>query len=256
VRSSGGAEVTTIDATGLGGPVVQCTSGETNATILEGFRITGGNVDGARAGTTLGGGLFNENSSPTVIGCLFEGNQASHGGGIFNQNSAATVIDCIFRGQHCDFAGGIYNYQSDSTITGCTFIDNTTDEKGGGVRNYDSSPTITDCRFEHNTTSIEGGAIANNDLSVPMISGCMFCENAPDDIAGAWIDGGGNEFAAECCPADIVPDGNVNVIDLLAVLEWWGDCPPGGPCLADLNGDLVVNVLDLLALLDAWGPCS
>jgi hypothetical protein len=61
--------------------------------------------------------------------------------------------------------------------------------------------------------------------------------------------------AADCL-ADIEPsdgDGEVNVLDLLAMLASWGPCPA---CHADLTGDDDVNVLDLLELLAAWGPCS
>ena len=58
VRSSGGPDVTTID--GNGAPhVVQCITGEGLDTILDGFTITGGNA-------VLGGGTFNDASSPTV----------------------------------------------------------------------------------------------------------------------------------------------------------------------------------------------
>src|SRR3972149_2052182 len=42
LRSAGGAEVTTIDATGIGGSVVTCASGEGPDTVLDGFTMTGG----------------------------------------------------------------------------------------------------------------------------------------------------------------------------------------------------------------------
>ena len=54
------------------------------------------------------------------------------------------------------------------------------------------------------------------------------------------------------CPADITGDGVVDVLDLLAVLGAWGDCPG---CPQDITGDGVVDVLDLLEVLAAWGPC-
>jgi len=54
------------------------------------------------------------------------------------------------------------------------------------------------------------------------------------------------------CPADINQDGVVDVLDLLAVLNAWGDCPG---CPEDITGDGVVDVLDLLEVLGSWGPC-
>jgi V8-like Glu-specific endopeptidase len=53
-----------------------------------------------------------------------------------------------------------------------------------------------------------------------------------------------------CYLADVDKDGEVGVIDLLAVIDQWGT---GGS--ADVNGDGVVDVGDLLAIVDAWGQC-
>jgi hypothetical protein len=53
------------------------------------------------------------------------------------------------------------------------------------------------------------------------------------------------------CPADIVRDCVVDVMDLLAVLAAW-DATGGDE---DINGDGIVDVADLLELLAAWGPC-
>ena len=76
--SNGGPVVTTIDATGLSSSVVRCGSGEDANTVLEGFTITGGNA-------TLGGGMHNYSTSPTVNNCTFRGNTAGdHGGGMCN----------------------------------------------------------------------------------------------------------------------------------------------------------------------------
>ena len=55
------------------------------------------------------------------------------------------------------------------------------------------------------------------------------------------------------CPADVNGDGMVDVLDLLAVLAAWGDCPG---CPEDITGDDVVDVLDLLQVLGGWGPCA
>ena len=56
------------------------------------------------------------------------------------------------------------------------------------------------------------------------------------------------------CPEDCqaVPDGIVNVPDLLALLSQWGGCIN---CSCDLNGCGCVSVPDLLQLLAAWGKC-
>ena len=64
--------------------------------------------------------------------------------------------------------------------------------------------------------------------------------NEPDDID---------------CP-DTNGDGLVDVNDMLAVLESWGDCPAEGSCLGDVNRDGVVNVNDTLMVIGRWGNCQ
>ncbi len=54
------------------------------------------------------------------------------------------------------------------------------------------------------------------------------------------------------CPWDLGGDGNVTVIDLLALLHAWGP-DPGHP--ADFDGSGAVDTSDLLALLANWGAC-
>ncbi len=57
------------------------------------------------------------------------------------------------------------------------------------------------------------------------------------------------------CPSDCeqTPDGEVNVIDLLVLLNSWGADAGGGPC--DVTFDGVVDGMDFTLLLDAWGLC-
>ena len=154
LHSSDGPEVTIIDATGFF-HVVQCVNGEGPDTVLDGFTITGGNADGAVFPEEVsGGGMFNDNSSPTVSNCTFSGNSASFlGGGMFNGNSSPTVTNCTFSGNSASFfGGGMSNDNSNPTVTGCTFSGNTADSTGlpgvgGGMDNSSSSPTLNNCMF-------------------------------------------------------------------------------------------------------------
>jgi hypothetical protein len=60
-------------------------------------------------------------------------------------------------------------------------------------------------------------------------------------------------------PGDVNGDGNVNVIDLLAVISNWGPCSNPNNCPADIappgppQGDDQVNVQDLLMVISKWG---
>ncbi len=79
-----------------------------------------------------------------------------------------------------------------------------------------------------------------------------------DVIVGAWgADPGGNSSAGESyvvfgpsCPWDCADgDGNVGIVDFLAVLADWGN---PSPCDFDGGG---VGITDFLELLANWGPC-
>src|SRR5690606_13589263 len=64
----------------------------------------------------------------------------------------------------------------------------------------------------------------------------------------------------DVCPGDLtgsggMPDGVVDVQDLLALLTAWGPCPQPGDCAADLNDSGAVDVQDMLVLLASWGVC-
>ena len=52
------------------------------------------------------------------------------------------------------------------------------------------------------------------------------------------------------CLGDIDNSGEVNTIDLLAVIDTWGACNDG--CPEDLNNDGQVNVQDLLIVISLW----
>jgi hypothetical protein len=71
---------------------------------------------------------------------------------------------------------------------------------------------------------------------------------------GTSLDVNANGVPDECeCVADITGDGQVDVVDLLDVLAWWGPCPT---CPEDIDANGVVDVVDLLIVLGAWGACG
>jgi hypothetical protein len=78
-------------------------------------------------------------------------------------------------------------------------------------------------------------------------------------LAFGWanVDAAGDYgIGVAICPADCrqTPDGDVNVVDFLAMLARWGDAAGGGPC--DVDYDAVIGPADFLALVDAWGGCG
>lgn len=207
LRSTDGEAVTIIDADS-NGTVVTCQNGEGADTVIEGFTITNGYSTG------LGGGMFNDSSSPTLINCTFTGNSASlWGGGMANAiGSSPTLINCTFTENTADSGGGIHNFRSSLTMTGCILGENTATsgggiennqssltatscifagnsaDSGGGMTNIESSPTVTNCTFSGNTAN-GGAGMINATNSSPTITNCTFCENTSTFGGGMMTDG-------------------------------------------------------------------
>ena len=183
--TSGEPNDTIIDGAGFNTHVVLCVSGETSVTVLSGFTITGGNA------SDYGGGMFNNNSSPTVTNCIFSGNTASdYGGGMFNASSSPTVTNCSFNGNTAtaNGGGGMYNSGSSPTVTGCTLSGNTAGWGGGMYNAYSSNPTVTNCLFSGNTASAYGGGgMHNYSSSSPMVTSCTFSGNTSSDVGGGMF---------------------------------------------------------------------
>ena len=186
--SSGGASVTEINGTGYY-HVVQCVSGEDANTILEGFTITGGNANGPPGEDSVGGGMFNDQSSPTVTNCFFTGNAAFEGAGMYNYYySSPAVTGCTFSGNSGTSGGGMYNYlYSSPTVTGCLFSANTATVNGGGIYNRDHShTTVNNCTFRSNTAD-KGGGMYNLEYSSPAVTNCLFNSNIAVQYGGGMF---------------------------------------------------------------------
>lgn len=183
--------------------------------IIDGFTITGGNANRGTSPDDSGGGMYNDNGSPTVIGCTFSGNSArisgggmhnedgsteleectftnntaQSGGGMYNDSwddptagNRVMLTDCIFRGNSSLVAGGgMYNMYCDSILTTCTFEDNSTvpgATGGGGICNDRSLMTLTNCTFSGNSvTNGSGGGVCNRENSDVNVVGCVFTGN-------------------------------------------------------------------------------
>ncbi len=190
LESESGADVTIIDCQGTEldpHRAFYFHSGETSASVVDGFTITNGCVSfpDEGAGISCVG-----NSSPTISNCTISDNSAFWaGGGIFcGDYSSPTISNCTISGNSTDdCGGGIFcdDYGS-PTITNCTISDNWGRLEGGGICCWkDSSPTITNCTISGNSTDDYGGGVyCNCGDSSPTIINCTISENSADDHGG------------------------------------------------------------------------
>jgi predicted outer membrane repeat protein len=220
LKSENGPSLTTIDANKTG-IAVTFKSGESSATVFEGFAIINGGLlagsDGggivcrnqsnpiirntwigmAGAGNSAqsnGGGMYCKSSSPTLENCIFTGNWAENGngGGLHCQSSSPTLNNCTFIDNWANFGGGAISCWNSSapSLNQCTFTGNSVRFGSGGGMSfwYDSSPTLNDCTFTGNSAD-SGGAVHCLSSSKPNFVNCTFTSNEAD--AGPNGNGGG-----------------------------------------------------------------
>ncbi|MDF7821877.1 T9SS type A sorting domain-containing protein [Runella sp. MFBS21] len=149
----------------------------TNTAILNGFTITAGNANGSN--DNVGGGMYNEFSSPTVTNCNFLGNYGLlYGGGMYNPTSCSPILtNCAFIGNSTSGSGGgMHNLNyANPTLTNCIFFGNKADGFGGGMHNYSSFPTLKNCSFSGNYGNPGGGI--SNWASNPSLTNCILWGN-------------------------------------------------------------------------------
>ncbi|WP_461141634.1 putative Ig domain-containing protein, partial [Spirosoma pomorum] len=194
-------------------------TGLTNTAVLDGFVITGGRPTGSGlTGTSVGGGMYNVNSRPTLTNCVFQSNFStqSSGGALANDNSNPTVTNCLFInnisgvsnfGNGLGNGGAVYNTGSSPRFINCLFQNNTAYDRGGAMFSASSSnPVLINCSFLNNSKAGNtfsddggGGAIANED-SNPVLVNCSFQGNSsvPNTGGALYSTGTGNFTLTNC----------------------------------------------------------
>jgi len=150
----------------------------TASAVLDGFTISGGNANvGVISG--VGGGMFLESSSPTLIQCTFTDNLASHGAGLKIGSSTSMLTDCTFvNNKTADFAGfggGLHCTKSEVTLTRCIFSGNIAVVGAGGTF-FETGGIMTDCLFTGNEANDAGGMHTLLAESLTLIR-CVFSNN-------------------------------------------------------------------------------
>ena len=181
---------------------VLLTINRTSACVIDGFTVRAGRADGsgtisvssrtfARNG---GGGLYTNNSSPTVSNCTFSSNSAlSAGGGMYIQsNSSPTVRYCTFSGNTATgpfstgVGAGMYESGSSSTVSDCTFSNNSATGSGGGMFTSNNA-TVVSCTFSENSASSGAGMYNSGN---PVVNSCTFSRNAATIYGGGLYNDG------------------------------------------------------------------
>ena len=183
-------------------------TGITDATIIDGFTITGGHAMATGEGGTGGGLLNSNNSNPQIKNCKFIRNTAQRGAAIYNYRSSnrtdntwfvdnASVLsggaihngvslvemiltDCAFENCFSEgWGGGVFNNNNAILrLEHCTLVNNKVwkygNTRGGAIANYDSQVTAEYCTFAGNIADNEGGAIHNDNGTLTLDSSILW----------------------------------------------------------------------------------
>jgi hypothetical protein len=145
---------------------------------------------------------------------------------------------------------------STPVIDSPTVASQTNDINNDGVLDLVVGTLFSD-NYTYFLSGVDGAILqsANFGTSVDSIT------SIPDVVGdGSWeLIAGGRNGTISCIsggidaivfnPADINEDGSVNVIDLLLIVDQWGQTNS----TADINGDGIVDVSDLLMVINNWG---
>ena len=170
--------------------------GEGPDTIVEGITIINGNE-------TTGGGVYCQDSSPTIRYCVIENNLANSGGGIYCDNSSAIIHDCILRGNLANLAGGgAYGVNSDLTFLRCHFLSNHAPaafSDGGGFYCINNTIALfTDCQFIGNSCGHFGGGVFCSTASDVTLANGLMLGNQAASSGGACYNNGSALELLQC----------------------------------------------------------
>ena len=154
VTSENGAENCIIDCE-KDGRGFFFNSGEGNDSVVSEITITNGRFD------SNGGGIFCQDASPIISGCIIRGNDACNysGGGIYCVDSSPLITNCIISGNRAGncfvcvnncYGGGIYCVDSSPLITNCNISGNSATREGGGIYLQNSNAIISKSTIENN----------------------------------------------------------------------------------------------------------
>jgi predicted outer membrane repeat protein len=154
---------------------------------VEGLRLVNGRALAACPGCRGGAILCTDDSSPTIVHCVFENNVASEGGAVAcDDSSNASLQACVFlNNQALEWSGGALScIVASPVLQDCSFENNQANETGGAIYCYSlSSPTIT-ASLMTGGVAIQGGAIYCAQASHAVLTDCILRNNSAIAMGG------------------------------------------------------------------------
>ena len=174
------------------GSVVIFKNDETDDAILQGFTIQNGDgyyADPDSNGTfyTYGGGIYCQDSEPTLKDLIITNNSGDEGGGggIFIYEASPTIIGCLITENSTnDVGGGLYARYSNVSIENTKFISNEAELGSGCYLRNESTPTMTNVDFIANVAANSGGGILLKDNADAVLNNVKMIDNLAESLGG------------------------------------------------------------------------
>jgi predicted outer membrane repeat protein len=178
------------------GSVVTFVSNEDSTSVLTGFTITeGSGTNNTTWDASYGGGIYCNNSSPSLMDVTITGNSAVViGGGIYCIHSNPILTNVTISDNSAAHGGGIScQYSSPSlenvTISGNSVFDDTpwlrfANGSGGGIYCYSSSPILTNVTISDNTANGYAGGVYCYNNSSPNLDNVTITGNSAAEQGG------------------------------------------------------------------------
>jgi predicted outer membrane repeat protein len=152
LRSEAGAESTIIDGDSLGSVIVFNTPQDTSTWVWE-FTITHGIAE-------YGGGVYCDNSGPSIRDCIITENAANRGGGLACIGATPRISgNHVEHNEATQMGGGSYfECTSLDMIFGANFVEhNSSDSCGGGISVSGSTVRFSTNTIRYNSSGLGGG---------------------------------------------------------------------------------------------------
>jgi hypothetical protein len=223
-------------------------SGEDANCVIWGLNIQ-------NAYSSVGGGIFCQDSSPTINNCTIRNSSVmTYGGGIFCIGGSPQIVRCIISGNSAYGGGGIKCWYGQPTIKNCIIVGNIAmalgDEGGGGIDCYDSNAVFRGCTIAGNLAPEGvGGGLLCVDSDVE-IESSIFWANEATSGTQLYLRYGGRVSVSYC-------DVQGGVLDVCApdgIVMWGSGNIDTDPCFA--SGDPNLWDFHLQSEYGRWEPNS
>ena len=137
--------------------------------------------------TTYGGGIYCQDSDPTLKDLIITNNSGDEGGGggIFLYEASPTIIGCFITNNSTDdVGGGLYARFSNVSIINTKFIANEADLGSGCYLRNESIPTMTNVDFISNVAANSGGGVLLKDNADAVMYNVKIVNNLAEGLGG------------------------------------------------------------------------